>query len=217
MDRPTVPQPSTRHSLGQPLQLSSALTRLLFSAPERFWRGAKHHWIFERLNVSACVCACIPCGNVGKAGSPRAMLINALQNKCSPFYSFSLSGHCWARRRWVTGLLEARTQLKQEYERKHRNGLRKCGAFLLSPSCPRHFILRAIDTLNSEPCLRLPRTSHANHVQAASYFCVRGQDLPEDPKGSAACKHASLTLWKPPRVCGHPLCLELQRVAGLTV
>lgn len=116
----------------------------------------------------------------------------------------------------VTGLLEGRTQLKQEYERKHTRGFQKCGAFLLSPSCPRRLILRAIDALNSEPCLRLPRASHANHVQAASYFCVHGQDSPEDPTGSAACTHASLTLQKPLRVCGHPLCLELQRVV-LTV
>lgn len=43
--------------------------------------------------------------------------------------------------------------------------------------------------------------SHANHVQAASYFCVHGQDSPEDPTGCAACPPASRTtasLWSPP-------------------
>lgn len=61
-------------------------TSSLFT-PREVWQGASHHWIFERLSMWACVCACILCGNVGRACSPSAMPINSLKTKGSPFFS----------------------------------------------------------------------------------------------------------------------------------
>lgn len=122
MDCPTVAQRSTQF-LPFPQTATPAVvctTHPLFSTPERCWQGANHHWVFEWLNTCTCVGACVLCGNVGSACSPRAMLINALQTKCSPFSLFCsllhcshpllssslLSGHCRERRRrwcWGTG------------------------------------------------------------------------------------------------------------------
>lgn len=76
-------------------------THPFFSTPERCWPGANHHWVFEWLSMCACVCACFfffffcvcicVCGNQGSTCLPRAMLINALQTKCSLFFSLALS------------------------------------------------------------------------------------------------------------------------------
>lgn len=61
-------------------------TSSLFT-PREVWQGASHHWIFEGLSMWACVCACILCGNVGRACSQSAMPINSLKTKGSPFFS----------------------------------------------------------------------------------------------------------------------------------
>lgn len=137
MDCPTVAQRRT-HSVPFPQTATPAVvctTHPLFSTPGRCWRVANHHWVCEWLNMCTCVCVC---GNVGSACSPRAMLINALQTKCSPFSLFSLSppllpssahlssplsGHCWERRRrwcWGTGRgAGGKYMNKAEYERKY--------------------------------------------------------------------------------------------------
>lgn len=92
-------------------------TALLFYPREALARGQASR-VFEWLNMRACVCACVLCGNVGSACSPRAALTKALQTKCSPFSlscsllhsshplpsSSLLSGHCRGRkRRWCRG------------------------------------------------------------------------------------------------------------------
>lgn len=129
--------------------------------------------------MRACVCACVLCGNVGSACSPRATRINALQTKCSPFTLFCclqrstqppppstspLSGHCWARRRRQsrgTGYAAAgKRRNKAECDAKYTSGLRQCRALPLSPSCLFCLMLRAINILNSE--LR-PQIVHAHH------------------------------------------------------
>lgn len=87
MDCPTVAQRRT-HSVPFPQTATPAVvctTHPLFSTPGRCWRVANHHWVCEWLNMCTRVCVC---GNVGSACSPRAMLINALQTKCSPFSLF---------------------------------------------------------------------------------------------------------------------------------
>lgn len=122
--------PSDSHS-----RCSLHYTSPLFNPREVLASGQPSLSVWVTEYVHACVCVC---GNVGSACSPRAMLINALQTKCSPFSLFSLSppllpssahlssplsGHCWeGRRRWCWGTgrgAGGKYMNKAEYERKY--------------------------------------------------------------------------------------------------
>lgn len=72
--------PSDSHS-----RCSLHYTSPLFNPREVLASGQPSLSVWVTEYVHACVCVC---GNVGSACSPRAMLINALQTKCSPFSLF---------------------------------------------------------------------------------------------------------------------------------
>lgn len=147
--------------------------------------------------MCACVGACVLCGNVGSARSPRAMLINALQTKCSPFSlllsppllpsSAQLQPSEWPlpreKEEVVLGRqLEGSTRIKQNTRGSTLVGFRQCRALPLSPSCLFCLMLRPINKLNSELRLRLSHTSHANHVNNSPTFPIFSRNTGPLPK-----------------------------------
>lgn len=201
MDCPTVAQRSTHSAIPSDSHSRCSLnyTSPLFNPREVLARGQPSLSVWVTEYVRVCLCVSFLCGNVGSACSPRAMLINALQTKCSPFSLFCallhsspstahlsslLSGHCWERRRrwcWETGWgAGGKYTNKAEYERKYTSGLRQCWALPLSPSCLLCLMLRAINILNSELRLRLSHTSHANHVHNPPTFTIFNNNRIQD-------------------------------------
>lgn len=169
--------PSDSHS-----RCSLHYTSPLFNPREVLASGQPSLSVWVTEYVHACVCVC---GNVGSACSPRAMLINALQTKCSPFSLFSLSPPLlpssaqslqpseWSLLRGKeevvlgdgAGCWREVHEQSRIWEEVHYSGLRQCWALPLSPSCLLCLMLRAINIFNWELLLRLSFTSHAIHNQ----------------------------------------------------
>lgn len=149
--------------------------------------------------MRACVCACVLCGNVGSACSPRATRINALQTKCSPFTLFCclqrsmhppppstspLSGHCWARRRRQsrgTGYAAAgKHRNKAECDAKYTSGFDNAE---LSRCLPAAFSVWCWERSIYSTQSYAPRLCTYITHQLSSYFTViQGQQKKKEKK-----------------------------------
>lgn len=165
-------------------------TSLLFSPREVLASGQPSLSVRVTGYVLVCLCVWILCGSVGSTCSLRAMLINALQTKCSLLrsppllpssanLSCPLSGHCWERWRWGrwccgTGRgAGGKCTNKAEYKRKYTSGLRQRRALPPSPSCLLCLMLGTIDIPNSKLRLKL---SHSNHIHNSPTFTIFGNE-----------------------------------------